>query len=151
MAPDGGFSMCVVMMRLPASARMGFTRGYVPSAALRSPAGQGDSDSVRFDQIADSDPSDLVVRCVRALRTSSHAHSPSHCRDLYKRITPSHERKIPSGSPISSDTLTPGQAKWLDRKPSDLSPDFKLRSNQPNLEQDLEIRGRSARPGRREH
>ena len=56
--------------------------------------GQEDSDSVRFGRISDSDPSDLVVRCVRSLRTSSHAHSPSHRRNLYKRITPSHGKKI---------------------------------------------------------
>ena len=46
--------------------------------ALFAP-GQGDSDSARFGRISDSHPSDLVVRRVRSLHTSSHTHSQSYC------------------------------------------------------------------------
>ena len=65
-------------------------------------------------RISDSDPPDLVARCVGSLRTSSHAyraHSPSHYRNLYKRITPSHKEEKTSDSPISSDTLIPDREK----------------------------------------
>ena len=37
---------------------------------------QGDSDSPRFGRISDSDPSGLVIRYVRSMRTYSHAPSP---------------------------------------------------------------------------